>query len=287
MDGRRARAAEHRRVVVNPDPRGRWRIAIRRTEKAYNTSSPTGDDHLEQGSEQASVYELLADGFAAKRAAVAGRRRQRRRLAPLDTRLVDLFLQVDPQSPRFTNQRFVATTLLLVPFIKGRLSHHAAQGDEAYWVHHTAHRRPRGEARRPDLRRARDLTLALKGDDEAHTALNALVSYLLDEVQQSDAFQVALTAVADLLQLLVDDGDLVPLLRAAGNALDPELGAVASRYHVPEPRPGAGTTNRSSPWYCATCGRSTAPGTRLWHRRRRGRRRAPPPTGRQRAAHRR
>ena len=97
------------------------------------------------------------------------------------------------------------------------------QGDLATWLKTTLPKDLEDALSNPLFAALYDLAESLAGDDEARNATYGLVSYLLDEAQHSDAFVVALTAAADLVQLLIDDGDLVAILRAAGRVLDPDL----------------------------------------------------------------
>ncbi|HEY3351928.1 MAG TPA: hypothetical protein VGQ83_01645 [Polyangia bacterium] len=184
-----------------------------------------GVDTYDVGSENVSALELLADGFAAKRQALATAGDAGEEWKRSTSTLVDLFLEVSPDGQRFTNPRLPAMGAAVIPFLRGRLAHHQAAGDLTQWLRHGLMQDVEDGLTSPILAGLVDFADALKIDDEARRALYGLLRYLLDESQHRDAFQVALTALADVVQLLVDDVDLTPILRAAGRALDPELGA--------------------------------------------------------------
>jgi hypothetical protein len=183
-----------------------------------------GHDSRQQGSENLSGYELLASALKAKRQALASAGENATAWSSSTSNLVDLFLTVDPTVHQFQNRRFVATAMQLIPFARGRVARHTAAGDLDSWLTQTLPQDFADALQSPVFAGLFDLAEALAADDAARTAIYGLVRYLIDEVHESAAFAVALTAAADLLQLLVDDTDLSAILRAAGRALDPALG---------------------------------------------------------------
>jgi len=70
-----------------------------------------------------------------------------------------------------------------------------------------------------------DMNEALRADDELRAELDKLISYLLATASDPDAFALTLTALGDLLQVLEDDAELAPILRALAPIATP--GAVA------------------------------------------------------------
>jgi hypothetical protein len=185
-----------------------------------------GQDTYDQGSENVSAFELLADSFAAKRQALAAAGPVADDWKTASGDLVDLYLGTSSDGQRFTNPHLPATAAAVIPFLRGRLARHQQQGDLTSWLRHGLMQDVEDGLANPVFAGLVDLTLALQQDDEARRSLYGLASYLLDERHNQDAFQVALTVISDIVQLLVDDPDLTPILRAGGRALDPELGAV-------------------------------------------------------------
>ncbi|MBI5478807.1 MAG: hypothetical protein HY906_08130 [Deltaproteobacteria bacterium] len=188
-----------------------------------------GHDRHEQGSENLSGYELMASALKAKRQALASAGENATAWNGSTSNLVDLFLAVDPTVHKFQNRRFVATTMQLVPFVRGRISKHQGTGDLGTWLKTTLPKDFQDALTNPVFAALYDLAQALAGDEEARNAVYGLVGYLIDEAHQSEAFAVALTAAADLVQLIIDDADLVAILRAAGRVLDPTLGVAAAQ----------------------------------------------------------
>jgi hypothetical protein len=66
-----------------------------------------------------------------------------------------------------------------------------------------------------------DLVDAIRSQDSARTALEALLQYLLAASSQNDALAALLATSNDLIQVLGDDQDLVPIYNALAPALSP------------------------------------------------------------------
>jgi hypothetical protein len=66
-------------------------------------------------------------------------------------------------------------------------------------------------------------------------ALYGLLRYLLDESHSPQPFLSSVSSLADTIQLLLNDVDLVPVLRTVGQALDPQRGLVAAALHFLQP----------------------------------------------------
>jgi hypothetical protein len=76
-----------------------------------------------------------------------------------------------------------------------------------------------------------DLLDAIRKDDDARTQLEALLTYLVDAASQNEALGSLLASTADILQLLRDDTNLVPLYHvlaqaAAASKTDPNGRAI-------------------------------------------------------------
>lgn len=64
---------------------------------------------------------------------------------------------------------------------------------------------------------------AVRTDDELRLALEKLLAYLLEQSQDSATLSLTLASLADLLQVLHDDANIVPILHAAAPAARPSL----------------------------------------------------------------
>lgn len=120
----------------------------------------------------------------------------------------------------FENQRGRAILLALIPFLRVRLADHRARGDLVQWSRDLV----------PDTEDALSSPMAsaliafldrVQDDPEARDALTDLVGYLVDEASSNDAFASTLYAGADLLYVLEDDENMIPIGRALAAALAP------------------------------------------------------------------
>jgi len=65
-----------------------------------------------------------------------------------------------------------------------------------------------------------DLLVAIRGDDAARRELELLLTYLMDQGAPYDALTTMLSAAADLLQMMSDDVDLVPMYHVLAQAAE-------------------------------------------------------------------
>ncbi len=121
-------------------------------------------------------------------------------------------------SPRLANRRALALLRAVVPFARARIAEHRTAGDLTPWS--------RGLTARAEstlgsaaTSAALDFLVAVEADPAARDAIAALVAYLIDDASANDALDTTLLALADLLQVLEDDANLTPLLRALAVAL--------------------------------------------------------------------
>lgn len=136
--------------------------------------------------------------------------------------LTTQLLDTDPLGTNyvFHNQRGRAIVLALLPFLRGRLAQHRLDGDIVTW----ARELPGDTEDTLAGPLASGLILLLdhiQSDPASRDALIDLIAYLLDESSPSDAFPATLYAGADMLQVLEDDTNIVPLAHALSAALAP------------------------------------------------------------------
>ena len=182
-------------------------------------------------------YYLFADAFAAKRAALKAARASKDKVLAdawdsSTSDLVDIFLDVNtvsgkPEQSTFKNRRFVPSTTILVNFIRKRIKAHKAQYDLHGWLEKDLIKDIEQKLDCPVLPRAVDFIKLVRTDQGKNKQtkrtireeLYALLDYLVDELNHSDAFRSTLTGIADICQLLVDDVNLVPVSQAVGKLL--------------------------------------------------------------------
>jgi hypothetical protein len=237
-DGRSAKSALAATVGYLVDP-SRAKPAL--TYRDGRTSSKTSDGKSTVPGGVSPFY-LLADAFAAKRATLdkvsAG---PDKILADAwkesTSQLVDVFLQVDGSTTnaRFHNRHLVPAGATLVDFLRARVKTHRAQGDVDSWLGKDLPDDMERILAGPVVARAADLLRIVDDDAQAKGGLYALIQHLIGELQSNQSFRSTVTGVADLVQLLLDDEDLVPAAHALGKALDPRrrLVPAALRFLAP------------------------------------------------------
>ena len=193
-----------------------------------STESRTSDGRLVP---VLSPWQILADAYERKRqvladAAAGGDAWQR---ATSD--VVDILLRgedVPGQGWRFRNPRVRGVAVALIDFLQGRIAAHDVSGDRAEWLAQELPQRIEEVAGGPLFAAAADFVLALEDSPGARRQLESLLVYLFDETADQATFRHGLTALADVMQLAVlDDRDMLPIARLAGEALRPERGWVA------------------------------------------------------------
>jgi hypothetical protein len=182
---------------------------------------------------QTTPYYLLADAFAHKRAALStADAAQQSSWKAATSALVDQMLTVQKTGSggyQFQNRRIHAITLILLDFVRGRLTSHNNAGDLSDWVHKTLTQDLTDILGGPTFAAFADFTAKVESDTDARDQLYQLLQYLVDESDHDLAFQTALTTLGDQVQTFLDDPDLVPVARVLGAALDPVNNTVDSQ----------------------------------------------------------
>lgn len=174
---------------------------------------------------QVTPYYLLADAFAHKRSALAqATGQQSASWKSATSALVDQMLTVEKMGNgnyQLKNRRMHAITLILIDFVRTRLTAHSKQGDILTWVHQTLTQDLTDILGGPVFAAFADFTAKVEGDPDARNQLYGLLSYLVDEANHDAAFQTALITLTDQVQTFMDDPDLVPVAHVMGSAMDP------------------------------------------------------------------
>jgi hypothetical protein len=206
-----------------------------------------------------SPFYLLADAFAAKRAQLAKLATgPNARLATAwnqsTSDLVDIFLGVEKyvdsdgrSSWRFSNRRLPVVAQVVVDFLRGRLAVHKTRGDTDAWLSQELPADVERVLAGPAFARAADLIRILDTQPAAKKALYDLASYLITELTGSSTFRTAITGLADVIQMVLDDDDLVPVAHALGRALDPARGLIPAALRFLWPALDADSADGCSP----------------------------------------
>jgi hypothetical protein len=172
----------------------------------------------------APIY-LLVDALAGMDRALEAEPDRLTRWRSARTALTDQLLSVTPSTPaRLSNRRTLAMLRLLVPFVRERVAEHRAEGDLSAWADGLTARAEEtlGSAATSAVFAFLD---AIENDPQACDALAQLIGYLVDVGSSNDAFDTTVVALTDFLQVLEDDRNLTPLLRALAAGLAPEARA--------------------------------------------------------------
>ncbi len=194
---------------------------------------PGGTCHARRGDGKdggpLTPYLLMADAYKERRAAVAGGGQAGQAWKTGTSTVVDQLLSV--ATGQFRNPRMAPMAARLVGFLRARVAAHKRAGDLEAWVRQRLPADLEGTMGSPVFAALVDLTKVMSEDEPARVELYALMQYLVDAAGNDEAFLTALTAAGDLLQMLIDDPNLVPVLRAVGNIMDPKLGILDAQTH--------------------------------------------------------
>ncbi|HEU4733693.1 MAG TPA: hypothetical protein VFT22_37625, partial [Kofleriaceae bacterium] len=173
---------------------------------------------------QLSPWHVLADAYLARRARLAAAGAEGAAWPSAVSATVDLLLRADnPGSGwAFRNGHVRGVTRAAIALLRGRIDAHDQRGDRAAWVAQTLPGDARDLLTHPLFAATADLASALTAQSGPRTALEALLRDAFDETSSPALFAMLRTAAADLIQLLSDDADLVPIAHLAGRLLAPD-----------------------------------------------------------------
>lgn len=126
------------------------------------------------------------------------------------------------QEFRFGNRRAHAILSTVLPFARERIAEHRAAGDLEEWAT-TLHSRLEETMREPLMSALIRFLDAVNEDPEARASLARLLGYLVTVASENDAFPSTIHAAADLLMVMEDERNIVPLLRALSEAMAPNV----------------------------------------------------------------
>jgi hypothetical protein len=197
------------------------------TKRLGGSTTTTGDGRTVS---TLSPWYVLADAYALKRTRVEEAGGEGDAWERSVGQVVDSLVRGEQAGPtwRFRNPRFRGVSAAMVDFLRARIAAHRAAGDLDGWAKQELPNRTEELMSGPVFAGAADFILSLQAAPAARAALEELQVYLASELVYDEAFQTALTVVADLMQLYQDDPDVVPVARVLGRAMDPDFGLVDS-----------------------------------------------------------
>jgi hypothetical protein len=143
------------------------------------------------------------------------------------SQLVDQFLGVDGtgKASAFRNAAFAKITPRIVDVLREQLFEHCPQSFNAPfarcdWARDQMVKKVEDVVKGPTFAATIDLVEQIRKDDNARIQTGLLMQYLLDAASKNDALPGALASMNDMVQLLSDDENLVPLFHVLAPALE-------------------------------------------------------------------
>lgn len=143
------------------------------------------------------------------------------------SQLVDQFLGVTGTGPgsTFTNVSVPKIVPTVIDMTRAQLFSHCPQSftppyPRCDWARDQLTTLLSNVVRGPTFSASLDLLEAVRKDDNARRQVGLLVQYLLDSASKNDALPAALASTNDILQLLQDDTNLVPLYHVLAKSLE-------------------------------------------------------------------
>ena len=214
--------------------------------KAINLTDRKGNKATKwtDGTPQAQVtaYSLFADALhgmdvrfdtacdalqgAAKDACTTDAQQRKAQWKSARSRLVDEFLAVDGDGPnaKWHNKatpKVLASTLHL---LREQVNAHCPtreSGGSCTWARKELPDKLARTFSGPLFAALMDVQESLRADENARLETEKLLVYLLNGAENPEGLQATLTSFVDILQVLQDDGDLSPILRAIAPAVSP------------------------------------------------------------------
>jgi hypothetical protein len=183
---------------------------------------------------QLSPWHVLADAYRGRQARLAAAGSDGAAWEAAVRAVVDLLFRSanDGTGWKFRNGHVRAVTRAALALARGRIDAHDLRGDRVAWASQTIPDDARDLLTHPVFAGLADLVTALGAAPGARTALEALLHDALDEAASPAAFAMLRTAAADLIQLLADDGDLVPIAHLAGRLIAPGRPYLATQLEL-------------------------------------------------------
>jgi hypothetical protein len=141
--------------------------------------------------------------------------------------LVDQLFSVNgiKQTSTFANPTITKVTPVLVDLLRGQLLAHCPRSftppyERCDWARDELTKNAEGVMGGPLMNTALALMDTINSDADAKTQTQLLMTYMLDQGSRNDALASVLASTSDLLQVLRDDENLLPLLQIAAVAMD-------------------------------------------------------------------
>lgn len=174
-----------------------------------------------------SPWQILADAYALKRDRLAASGMEGQAWVDSISQVVDVLARGDNVPTlgwRWRNPRLKGVADALIWFVIVRNYVHAVNGDRDQWLATDLPKKLEDTLANPLFAGLADFVISLEATPETRQQLEGFLVYLNNEVDFGPTFTTNVTAIGDLLQLGLDDGDLAPIAHVIGEAIKPERG---------------------------------------------------------------
>lgn len=169
----------------------------------------------------------IDDAFGAYQAAHPGEVDRQAKWRRARSQLVDQFLRTEGEGSRasFVNPTVPKITPVVIDLLRSQLLARCPRSfsppyERCDWARDELTAKAEETLRGPLVSAGMDVLEAVRADPEGRRQVGALVQYMVDSASKHDALASALASVSDLVQLLQDDENLIPLFRVMAAALD-------------------------------------------------------------------
>jgi hypothetical protein len=143
------------------------------------------------------------------------------------SQLADQFLGVSGirSNSQFTNAGIAKMTPAIIDMLRSQLLAHCPRSfsppyETCTWAREELVKKAEESLAGPLASTGLEMMDAVRGDVEGRKQMGLMVQYLLDAASQNDALASILASTNDLLQILRDEENLVPLLHVVAHAMD-------------------------------------------------------------------
>ncbi len=194
---------------------------------------------------QLSPWHLLADAYRGKQARLGAAGAEGAAWGESVSELVDVLLRgadVPSVGWRWKNPRVRGVLDAGLELAQQRIAFHDAAGDRARWLSTDLPTDMHDLVVSPVFAGAADFIVSLQATPETRVQLDKVLQYLVSEAQANEQFVAALTAIADVAQLALDDADLVPIANILGQAIAADKGWLEAHLEFVKRARGADAT---------------------------------------------
>ena len=143
------------------------------------------------------------------------------------SQLVDQFMGVTgaPSSSTFSGPTMTKMTPVILDIVRSQLNAHCPQSftppyAKCTWARDELTKKAEATLTGPLASTALDMMESLRADKDGRVQMELLMQYLLDSASKNDALASMLASSNDLVQLLRDDQNIVPLFHVLASAMD-------------------------------------------------------------------